>query len=787
MSKGFKGMMTAIIALVAAVAFLIGFVATGANNGSKTVAETVAAGGTQTEGNEGTGKETIRDSAGNEFEIPLDTDSVIALNQNAADMLTALGKDSVLTGVSNDTKYPAKVNDMKRYGTESAPDTENIIAAAPGAVIASAAFKDSNDYAKLTEAGIKVVCLDLNNTDTAVEETAKLGLLFNAYDKADEFVTDMENIKSMVAEKTAGEGETKVYWEKNDEYTSVNKDGNENRILKVAAAKSITSDKTESEVKTDAAFIAGQDPAVIVKVTDYDKNVLTLEKGDLKDAEGMVEEIKKRSGLDGVSAVKDNKIIVLSDRITNTPLGSAFAPLYIAKMAHPDKMQDVVPGNYLNEFLNKYWSGSDFKGSLAYAGDVSAEENAAANTLTSGSEGTSLLAGLSTSSTPTGSVLRNSLVSSSGSTVASAGDSRSNLINKVGGTTNNAAQANKENTKSNSGEAKQNDVSTTKDKEQVKDSVGEKITVDKQDGNSGIKSCIVFNSSVYEMIKIMGGQNTVIGVAESLATSADFPELSGKKTFGKWNEPNAEAIIQANPDVVFAYADYGQEAMEKVRKAGITVVSLNFYVPSEIEQEIVTLGKILGNESMANEYVKDLNEIQNLISSRTRSVSKLRCYWEGYTDYTSVSDGSGGNEIISLANLYNVYTSSAGGAYPTISDEWIIQKDPQVIVKMVSGTKNILGKTINNYSAASAKYNELAARPGWSEISAVKNSKVIILNSSVGTTAFGCAVAPLMLAKVAYPEKFADIDVDAYTRNFYKKYWGSDLTGTWRYTHQNLN
>ena len=64
MSKGFKGMMTAIIALVAAVAFLIGFVATGANNGSKTVAETVAAGGTQTEGNEGTGKETIRDSAG---------------------------------------------------------------------------------------------------------------------------------------------------------------------------------------------------------------------------------------------------------------------------------------------------------------------------------------------------------------------------------------------------------------------------------------------------------------------------------------------------------------------------------------------------------------------------------------------------------------------------------------------------------------------------------------------------------------------------------------------------
>ena len=785
MSKAFKGMLAAIIALAAAAAFFVGIVVTGAvGGGTKAVADTVASNETVggAAGGEDEKVETIKDSAGNEFKIPLDVDSVITLNPNAADMLTAFGKESLVAGVSNDTKYPASTGSMKKYGTESSPDTENIIAAKPGAIIATADFAKSGDYTKLKDAGIQVVCLNLNDADTAIEESAKLGLLFDAYDKADEFVTDLENVKSLVSQKVAGKEEKKVYWEKNDDYTSVNKDGNENKMLTLATTKSITSDKTETEVKTDAAFVKSGNPDVIVKTSDYDKNVLTLEKEDLKDAEGMVDGIKKRSGLEEVTAVKDNKIVILSDRVTNTPLGSAIAPLYVAKAAHPQEMQDVTPGQYLGEFLNKYWDSANLKGSLAYAGDVSLEDNVNDNSLAgAGVSGGSLLSSLSSSNPSIGSSLRSSLLSSSGT------DARVSLANKAGAANDKNNTTTNNNKTQNNNNNKQNDVSTTNDKEQVQDSVGEKIVVDKKDGNSGIKSCIVFNSSVYEMIKIMGGANTVVGVAESLASSSDFPELNGKKTYGKWNDPNAEAIIQAKPDVVFAYANYGQEAMEKVRKAGITVVSLNFYVPSEIEEEIVTLGKILGNESMANEYVKDLNEIQKLISTRTRSASKLRCYWEGYTDYSSVADGSGGNEIIALANLYNVYTSSAGGAYPKISDEWILQRDPQVIVKMVSGTKYILGKTINNYNAASAKYNELTSRPGWSELSAVQNGKIIILNSSVGTTAFGCAVAPLMLAKVAYPEKFADIDVDAYTRNFYKKYWGENLTGTWRYTHQNLN
>lgn len=223
MSSAFKGMMTAIIALAAAAAFLLGIVIPvggGARNNEKgnVVADSGASGDADGSGSDDAVAEpdTLEDSAGNEFTFPLDVNSVIALNDNAADMLSALGKESLLTGISDGTKFPAGVLSKTKYGTEEKPHTENIIAAAPGAVIASAGFKDSEDYKKINDAGIKVICLNLDDSDTAVEEVAKLGLLFDAIDKAEEFVTDIENVRSLVSDRTAGNSGAKVYWENVD-------------------------------------------------------------------------------------------------------------------------------------------------------------------------------------------------------------------------------------------------------------------------------------------------------------------------------------------------------------------------------------------------------------------------------------------------------------------------------------------------------------------------------------------------------------------------------------------
>ena len=821
MSKAIKGMLAAIIGLVALAAFLLGVIVPG--SGRNASAETQPAQNDQVAQEEDQAEQEIKvkDTAGNEFTAPLNVDNIIALNNNSFETLTALGKGDLVNGVSSDMKFPETVAGKLTYGTEEKPEAEKIIEATPGAVMVSSEFTKSNEYTKLQSAGIPVIVFDLNKSDTVIEEVAKLGLLFDACDNADGFITDLENVNKLVAEKTAGKGPKNVYWEKTDDNTSILKENNETSLSKAASLKSITEDRTDE--KTDAGFVKEKNPDVMIKTNAYDSDILTLEKADTVKAKETVEGITKRDGMTDLKVCKDKNILLLSERIINTPLGSAMAPLYAAKMAYPEEMKDVNPGDYLKSFFEKYW-GADVKGALAYFGNLSDEEN---NSLSGAASTASsdLLSGLAPASgdgsNPDGSAdgsgddgasggAKNSLLakaglgslsSLSGSAPAAPAvqdDAKSNLLDKAGqnggvvqnnNTSNNKNNSNNNNNNANSGNNK-NDSGVTKtndgkidvsdgkgQKEVVQDSRGEQIIVDKNDntGETAIKRCIVFNSSVYEMIKVLGQEKSVIGIAESMTELAP-----GVPTFGTWKEPNAEAVIEAKPDVVFAYADYGQEAVAKIKNAGIAVISLNFYVPNDIPGEVETLGKVLGAESVAKAFNQDVAAIQNLVAQRTKNVAPVSAYWEGYTDYKSVGNGSGGAQLMTLAHV-NSLTAGESIEYPVISDEWILERKPEVVVKMASGSKNILGPTVGDYTAAKALYGSIAARPGWSTIPAATNKKVLILNSTVGTTAFGSAVAPLYIAKVAYPREFADVDADTITREFYQKYWGEALSGTWRY------
>ena len=92
-----------------------------------------------------------------------------------------------------------------------------------------------------------------------------------------------------------------------------------------------------------------------------------------------------------------------------------------------------------------------------------------------------------------------------------------------------------------------------------------------------------------------------------------------------------------------------------------------------------------------------------------------------------------------------------------------------------------MGETIEDPAAVQEVYNSLVTRPGWDSVDAVKNGKVLILYSRIGTSPLGLAIAPLNIAKVAYPDQFADIDPNEYLADLLETYWGESLTGIWTY------
>lgn len=147
MSSKMKGIITIVLSSIAAAVILIIFFA--GRGVAPITADTVV-------------KEKVKDSAGNEFEAPLNIENVVVLNPNAYDAMKIIGKSSLIKGISTDTASPESNALVEKYGTESNVDIEKLIKDKPDAVIADTEFVNTSGYTELKNSGIDVITLDLN-------------------------------------------------------------------------------------------------------------------------------------------------------------------------------------------------------------------------------------------------------------------------------------------------------------------------------------------------------------------------------------------------------------------------------------------------------------------------------------------------------------------------------------------------------------------------------------------------------------------------------------------------
>ena len=293
-----------------------------------------------------------------------------------------------------------------------------------------------------------------------------------------------------------------------------------------------------------------------------------------------------------------------------------------------------------------------------------------------------------------------------------------------------------------------------------------------------LNRAIVINSSIYEMICVLGQEDKVIGVGDSVKSPASALE---KEKFGDWREPNVEMILEAEPDAVFGYASWLDSGIaQQLTDAGIPVVMLNLSNPGEILGEVEFLGKLLNAEERANAFIADIQGMLDLVAERTADVEPVSVYWEGYTDYKTVGKTSGGHALMQLTNLASLSAEEEGSSIE-ISDEYVLEANPKMIVKTVSSNKGIMGETVTDPAGVAELYNSIVSRPGWDGVDAVVNGNVMLLHSRICTTPLGLGICPLYMAKMAYPEQFEDIDPESYLKDMLAEYWNEELVGIWTY------
>ncbi len=300
----------------------------------------------------------------------------------------------------------------------------------------------------------------------------------------------------------------------------------------------------------------------------------------------------------------------------------------------------------------------------------------------------------------------------------------------------------------------------------IQDSNGDEITIYKP-----VRRIVALTSDCAEVIRSLGATDEVVGVSTGIADDGFFPEFREVQTVGKWNSPDCEVLLALDPDVVLAYGKWpGKDKLEeKLGGTDIVVIRLNLYIPDTMTDDVRKLGIVLEQEEQAQELIDFYQHHTDLIGERVGSLPKedrRSIYLELYSDFKTVSAGSGGDQMCRLAGGRNI-ASDLIGAYPKVDPEWVIAQNPDVVVRAASAS-------YDNTSEPEAIRGGIVSRPGWAGMDAVEGGRVHLLTSDIYTGP-RYIIGVMYMAQWLYPDAFADIDPSEIHREYLVRFQGMGI------------
>jgi iron complex transport system substrate-binding protein len=232
---------------------------------------------------------------------------------------------------------------------------------------------------------------------------------------------------------------------------------------------------------------------------------------------------------------------------------------------------------------------------------------------------------------------------------------------------------------------------------------------------------VSLSPTVTEDLFAIGAGKQVVAVDNQ----SNYPARAPRTSLSGYT-PNVEAIANYHPDLVLISYDPG-DLTSQLQQLGIKVV--NEAAANNLKQaygEILQLGRLTGHNRGANAVVHSMRtHLAAIVRSVPRSSRHLRVYHElGPGPYYSATSQTFIGSIYKLFGFRDIADAASGaaaaGGYPALSDEYIVAKNPQIIV--LADTK-----------CCQQDYASVAARPGWSTISAVQHHRVVEADDDVAS------------------------------------------------------
>lgn len=246
-----------------------------------------------------------------------------------------------------------------------------------------------------------------------------------------------------------------------------------------------------------------------------------------------------------------------------------------------------------------------------------------------------------------------------------------------------------------------------------------------------------------EILFAIGAGDQVVG-RDALS---DYPEEAKAATDigSTFDALNTELIVSLNPDLVVAAEINTPEQVKQLEDLGLTVYYLkNPLTLEEMYGNLEIVAQLTGHEQEAASLIESLKARVAAVDEKIAPISsRFSVFYElDATDpakpYTA-GKGTFITQLIERAGGHNIAADLDG--YPQMSLEQVVAADPAFI---------ILGDARYGISPES-----IAQRPGWENLSAVKNGKVLAFNDDLVSRPGPRLVDALEeLAKLLRPELF---------------------------------
>jgi iron complex transport system substrate-binding protein len=216
--------------------------------------------------------------------------------------------------------------------------------------------------------------------------------------------------------------------------------------------------------------------------------------------------------------------------------------------------------------------------------------------------------------------------------------------------------------------------------------------------------------SLTETVCALGQCHRLVGVDRDSNFPADVRHLP---RLGGGLDPSIEAVVAARPDLVLLAAS--SRAAGRLEALGLNVLALEPKTHADVQRVLHTVALALGQPPTSAERVWQRIDAAMAQAAQSMPVGarSLRVYFEVSRAPHAAGASSFMGQTLARLGVQNVVDASMG-PFPKLNPEYVVRANPDVIL----------------LSARNA--TELADRPGWRALRAVRENRVCAFNPADG-------------------------------------------------------